>query len=129
MNLLNNWREKTFVFSLIYIAEKGGDYLCRFFPRDDFYFAGCATVVLLMLIVVWSLPRTVLTRDVSRLVFVQFFLQWIGWVLYAASSNGHFYSLSIHAIVIVTYLRILLDGLYERAYTNRPGWMLFHPDR
>jgi hypothetical protein len=127
MNLLNNWREKLFVLSLILMVETGAKIITPLFPRNDFYYAGCASINMLTLAYLWWLPTTVLLRDIFKLVFVQMIFQGLGWLLYAAYFDAWLYNRGIHAIVAVTYLRILMGGTYAGNNTNNPRRLLLHP--
>lgn len=96
-------------------------------PFDDMYYVACAGINFVVLLCLVQCEKSPLMEDLVKLTFVQLVFQFIGWCLYALYVPAFFYDVSIHCIVVATFMRILWVGKDDGNHSLYPRRMLVSP--
>lgn len=124
-----NWRQRWECFFALAFIEFIAWLVLPFAPKNDFYFAICATFNILALLMILSLKKTRLVADLATLTYLQILLQFMGWLRYILYLDPDVYNMSIHSVVPITFIRILFAGDHDRTQRNSarpPGRRVFH---
>ena len=105
--------ERVILFLFISMIEYLSTKILYVVPRNDFYFLVSGFINYSTLLILSKFFRSKLSIALSKLIFIQLSIQFIGWVLYYFYFQPYLYNFSINVMVVLTYIRILIIGEKE----------------
>lgn len=122
-------RERITLLYLLLMFEWVGMIVMPLVPRNDLYYVAGNLFCVGMMKAIEPGCLSQLWFDIYRLVFVQFLLQALGWLMYRCHvPASDFYNPSIIIIEVVTFTWLFIGRIDDKSLARPSGFWLFLGD-
>lgn len=118
--------DRIFAVAVVTAGELLSAEILPLVPENDWYFAACVAFNAAVFLFLRQGDQSQVIVDAEILTVFQMVIQFVGWILYLLYLPATTYNWSIHAIVILTYARILLIDKNNGNHQDYRGWTGIH---